>query len=453
MTDQTNIAEQIEAAKAALTRKDFPEARRILTPMAEEKPTGTATFFLARLEMEEGNYDAMPPLLDSFQAPRPNHAGVRLLRARMHQAKGEMDAARAEAEAALDINPDLPAAQRILDQGEAQDAAQKAQRHVSVLDKGYLDARNSGVTEAMRRAAQALSQMVPGPNWADDTLQAKIAYFHFATDLEQALLNYDPHLIDVSTRFDYITWPKRIQEHVQGKSVIDVGCAFGGYGMGFLVAGATSYAGLDPLMKLDSTRAKNKRVRKWDDMGVTPREIEDTLPAIRLFECIAEEMPVKETFDTIALHNVTEHLIQLDLVFEGLVPLCHAGSHIIYLHHNFYCWNGHHFAPNQPHQINLDEPRQRQVYDWQHIDIAPDVPEDHYFKTKLNRVRLDEIKAITEKHFDVVTWKEIPSSKATLARLTPEIFERVQKTVPDITRRELETNVVFCIAKPKFAAG
>jgi hypothetical protein len=77
------------------------------------------------------------------------------------------------------------------------------------------------------------------------------------------------------------------------------------------------------------------------------------------------------------------------------------------------------------------------------------VPEDHYFNTHLNRVRLDDILAITKKHFEIVTWEEIPSSKPTLARLTPEILTRVQKTLPDLTARDLETNVVYCVARKK----
>ena len=63
-----------------------------------------------------------------------------------------------------------------------------------------------------------------------------------------------------------------------------------------------------------------------------------------------------------------------------------------------------------------------------------------------NRQGLHEI---TSRHFEIVRWDEIPSSDATLERLTPEIVERVRGAVPDITERELTTNAVFAVARPR----
>ncbi|CUH82611.1 tetratricopeptide repeat protein [Tropicibacter naphthalenivorans] len=440
-------------AKQAIQRSDWPEAHDLLTQLLAQRPSGVVRFFLARVQHEQGKPDEALGMLAPFLEKNPDHAGGHLLQGRIFLALDDLDAAEAAVLRAIELNPELTPATRLLDQIRQERVMIQARQFIAVVDADYLAARDTGPSEALIAAAQGLADLPPGPNWNNDTEQAKIAYFHFAPDLKQALRNYDPHLIDVSTRFDYITWPKRIQDHVRGKSVIDVGCGFGGYGMGFLVAGAVDYAGLDPVMKLDSTRAKNKRTRTWSDMGVTPREVADALPAIRLFECIAEDMPVEETFDTVALHNVTEHLIQLDLVFSGLVKLCKPDTRVIYLHHNFFCWNGHHFAPNQPHQLDLDNPKHLEVYDWRHIDLhAAGLPDDHYFTTHLNQIRLDEIRAITEKYFDIEVWDEIPSSQATLERLTPEILDRVRQSVPDLTERELKTNVVFCIARPKALA-
>jgi SAM-dependent methyltransferase len=298
-------------------------------------------------------------------------------------------------------------------------------------------------------AARALQRCDPGPDWTKDPRQATIAYFHHATDLEWALRNYDAHLVDVSTRFDYVAWPKRIQQYVRGKSVLDVGCGFGGFGMGFLIAGTASYAGLDPAMELDSSRAKNKRLRKWADMGVTPRQIADALPAIRLFQSSSEDKSFDETFDTIALHNVTEHLMQLEEVLSGLTRLCKPDTDLVFHHHNYYCWNGHHLPPNQPAQLDENDPKHQAVYDWRHINALPHLPDDHYIMTSLNRVRLDELKELTEKYFDIVRWDEILSSEQTLARLTPDVVERVRAVVPDITERELTVNAVFAVARPK----
>lgn len=451
MNNEAGSAQQaLDRGKAALRRKDFAEARRILSALVDQKPNGIAALFLARTELEDHAVDTASDILERFLAAYPDHPGGRAMRARIILARGDVAAARAEIDQALALDSGKRATIKAESEVRAAELASVAGELIAVVDARYAEARDGGTpSDELVEAARGLAALAPAADWGNDPMLARIAFFHHALDPVAALANYDPHLIDVSVEFDYVTWPKRIQSLVRGRSVIDVGCGFGGYGMGFLVAGATDYAGLDPVMKLDSTRAKNKRTRSWGDMGITPREIAETLPAIRLFECTAEEMPVDETFDTIALHNVTEHLIQLDLVFQGLVNLCKPDSRIVFLHHNFYCWNGHHFAPNRPDQLDLNNPEHLKVYDWNHIDNVGGLPEDHYFKTHLNRVRLAEIREITERYFDIVTWEERPSSPETLERLTPEIVERVRKTLPDMTEQELKTNVVFCVARPK----
>jgi SAM-dependent methyltransferase len=327
----------------------------------------------------------------------------------------------------------------------------EARRLLAVVDAGYVEARRSGPTDELRDAAGRLADLGLVGDWTADPVAAKVAYFSNAPDVDAALRNYDPHLIEVSAEFGYITWPGRIQEHVRGRSVLDVGCGFGGFGMGFLVAGATSYVGLDPAMDLETSDAKNKRTRTWSDMGVTPREIAQTLPAIRLVRGKAEDLSLDERFDTISLHNVTEHLQQLDRVFAGLVPLCTPESTLVFHHHNFYCWNGHHEDPVQPEHFDESRWIHRQIADWRHIELVPSLPPHHRYLTDLNRVRLDELRAITEKYFDIRRWKEVLSSQATLDRLTPEILERVRRTVPDLTERDLSVNVVLVIAGPKHA--
>jgi SAM-dependent methyltransferase len=223
--------------------------------------------------------------------------------------------------------------------------------------------------------------------------------------------------------------------------------------MGFLIAGATAYTGLDPAMELDSSRAKNKRVRKWADMGITPREITEALPAIRLVQASSEEATFDESFDTIALHNVTEHLIRLDEVLAGLARLCTPSTEVVFHHHNYYCWNGHHLPPNQPEHLDVKNPKHQLVYDWRHIDAVPELSGDHYIMTNLNRVRLDELREVVVRYFDIVAWDEIASSDTTLARLTPQVLERVRRTVPDITERDLRVNTVLGVARPRRAGS
>ncbi|WP_183094027.1 methyltransferase domain-containing protein [Nocardioides stalactiti] len=439
----------LEAAKEAIALKDWEGARALLAPLVSDRPGGLPSFLLARAEFELGRPHIAAPLLIAFRAARPQHVGACVLAGRVFLALGRLDDAEATVREGLAVEPDNKVFPQLLDSIAAAHGVAEAFKHVAVIDNGYLRARRSGPTARMVKAAQALAAFAPGPDWPRDAEQAKIAYFRNATDIKRALRNYDPHLIDVSVRFDYVAWPKRIQEYVRGKSVLDVGCGFGGFGVGFLIAGASSYAGLDPAMDLDSTRAKNKRVRQWDDMGVTPRQIQEALPAIRLFQSSSEDKSFDETFDTIALHNVTEHLMQLEEVFAGLVRLCKPDTNVVFHHHNYYCWNGHHMAPNQPAQLKPDDAKQQTLYDWRHVWAKDQLPESSYVFSNLNQVRLDELRTIVEKYFDIVRWDEIPSSKPTLDRLTPEIMDNVRGVIPDIEERELTVNAVLGVARPK----
>lgn len=447
MTDST--AGTMEAAKAAMEAKDWMDARRLLAPLVAENPHGVGAFQLARAELELGRPEVAGPLVAAFRAWRPKHVGARLLSARVHLANGEFDEAEFEVKVARELDPDRPAVPGLLDKIGAARRVAALDQHIALLDEQAGDFRIAGPSPEASRAAEQLRMCDPGPDWARDPRQARVAYFHHAADLESALRNYDPHLVDISTAFDYVAWPKRIQEYVRGRSVLDVGCGFGGFGMGFLISGASAYVGLDPAMELDSSRAKNKRIRQWADMGVTSRQIAESLPAIRLFQSSSEDKSFDETFDTIALHNVTEHLMELEEVLSGLTRLCKPHTDVVFHHHNYYCWNGHHLAPNQPKQLDEANAKHRQVYDWHHIDLVPELPPEHYIRTNLNRVRLDELERVVEKYFEIRRWDEISSSRATLDRLTPDIVTRVRATVPDITERELSVNAVLGVARPR----
>ena len=446
----------LDAARDALARGEHDEGRRILDPLVEEAPAGPAALVLARLELDADRPDVALTVLDAFVESRPQHGGATLLRARAKLAVGDLHGARRDAETAATLMPDPEPAGRVLvkiDKARASaadhDMLPEVRSLLAVVDAGYPEGRRGAPTDELRAAVRQLAELEVGGDWTADPDWAKVAYFSNAADVDEALRSYDPHLIEVSAEFGYITWPRRIQEYVRGRSVIDVGCGFGGFGMGFLVAGATSYLGLDPAMDLETSDAKNKRIRTWSDMGTTPREIAASLPAIRLVRGKSEDLSFDEKFDTISLHNVTEHLIELDRVFAGLVPLCKADSKLVFHHHNFYCWNGHHEAPNQPEQLDESRWIHRQIADWRHIDIVPSLPSYHQYLTDLNRIRLDELRTITAKYFHIERWEEIPSSSSTLARLTPEVLDRVRQTVPDLTERDLSINVVLAVASPK----
>lgn len=105
---------EFDRARAALSRRDWDEARQILEPLIAADPHGPGMFLLARTEFESGHTNVAAAMLDDFLARRPRHQRARALRARVHLAARDHAAARAEAEEALRIEPGLVPARRVL---------------------------------------------------------------------------------------------------------------------------------------------------------------------------------------------------------------------------------------------------------------------------------------------------------------------------------------------------
>jgi SAM-dependent methyltransferase len=160
-----------------------------------------------------------------------------------------------------------------------------------------------------------------------------------------------------------------------------------------------------------------------------------------------EDIESGRSFDIAVLHNVTEHLIRIDEVIEGIASKLRPGGRILFNHHNFYCWNGHHQFPKTTDQIDLNDPEQKKYMDWAHIRFTP--PEGHYFRRGLNKIKLDELRDIVERRYEIEVWNEIPSSEKNGGlRLTDNIVARF----PELTRRDLAIHNVFCVATKNKAA-
>ena len=442
-------AENLKLGDLAFKNNEFEKAGEYFSLALASEPSPRLRFKLAKVDFKKGDLTAAKKALEELIEKNQIPAQAWKLRSQIHLDEKDLNAARAAFEKAKSINPNLPNLQALDRKIEDLEVAETISGLIAKLDSFYPEWLGKDPNEEMLNLAGQLLTYNEGTKWGDDVCQAKVAFIKNCSDLSRALANYDPDLIQKSVEYGYVTWPKRIQKYVKHKKVLDVGCGFGGFGTGFLIAGASEYTGLDPSMDLDSTRAKNKRIRKWASLDKTPREIANNSPDIRLLQGVAEDIDFSETFDLIVMHNVTEHLMQIEQVFSGLVPLCHNETRIIYTHHNYYCWNGHHFMPNQPGQIDYENPKHLEVYDWRHINFLDHLPEDHYFATHLNRIRLGELRRLTEKYFTVVQWDEKLSNDETLSRLNPDIVQRVRTTVPDIEEREMKVNMVFCVAIPR----
>ncbi|HET6469904.1 MAG TPA: TylF/MycF/NovP-related O-methyltransferase [Geminicoccaceae bacterium] len=268
-----------------------------------------------------------------------------------------------------------------------------------------------------------------------------------------ALFNPEPPPVDEglhsalvarAVELGYVSWPKKIRGHVHGKRVLDVGCGAGIHAIGYVIVGAKRYVGIDPRLDLQQAAVQSKRTHAMEPFGFTPADIMRAYRHVALLPGSFEDIAPEETFDIAVLHNVTEHLIRIEEVLAGVARRLAPGGRLLFHHHNFYCWNGHHSQPRTVAEIDLDQPKQRALVDWAHLDFVP--PPGHYICTGLNRVRLDELKAMVLRHFDIKDWTETPSDAARGAgRLTPEIRARH----PGFSERELTTQNVFCVASVK----
>ncbi|WP_208981892.1 MULTISPECIES: class I SAM-dependent methyltransferase [unclassified Pseudovibrio] len=432
--------DKFELGKQAALDGDLDKAREYLHPLAEAAPYHPAAFFLCQIESKKGILNNCEKYCLTFLAKHPQHAGMRTISALLQIAKGDLNQAENELKIALNTNPKHNRALKVRQQvgwlrkqGEARDA-------LEVLDSKHLSKLSR------LKAGRQLKKITPADDWDNHELQAKIAFFHNSGDMRRALRNFDPELIEKAVELGYCTWPKKIQNYVKGKNILDVGCGFGGYAFGYLCAGARSYTGIDPAMLLEEKRMRNKRIRQWVEVPKTAKEIANAIEDIELLQTSTSDLVGQNTYDIVCLHNVTEHLTDIRSVFADISKLVNKNGKLIFLHHNFYGWSGHHMAPHNPSVLDTSNPEHKKFFDWNHISILKELPEDHYLYTNLNRIRISELRELTQEFFDIKIWDHRPSPDSVLQRMTPEITKKVEGILPDITTNELETNAVFCVA-------
>ncbi|NEX45863.1 class I SAM-dependent methyltransferase [Pseudotabrizicola algicola] len=256
--------------------------------------------------------------------------------------------------------------------------------------------------------------------------------------------SFHPALLQAAFDYGYIGWPSKVQAIVRGKDILDIGCGPGLHGLGYLAAGANSYLGADPIVKLDKDHVKNLARKTKEPFGWSPREIATLVEPWRVTPELIQTLPADRAFDVATLHNVTEHLIHIEDVFREIALRLRPGGIILYNHHNFYTWNGHHLPPKTVAAIVPGDAEQMKYTDWAHIAYRPEP--DHYIARGLNRIKLDDLLALTSKYFDIQSSEEIlarPENGST--RLTDDIRRRY----PDLTDRDFLTQNLLVTASVK----
>jgi SAM-dependent methyltransferase len=229
---------------------------------------------------------------------------------------------------------------------------------------------------------------------------------------------------------------------ISNRRILDVGCGDGFHGPVYLLLGAAQYTGCDHKLRPGSPMARDFTTWDLEDVGVAPdRLISAFKGKVRLFKGSIEQLEPTSEFDVVTMYLVTEHLMDIEGVFGWVHNHIVPGGHLLYLHHNFYCWNGHHQTPRSIEEIDISSEEQKKYLDWNHLRYKP-APHE-YVACKLNRIRLDDLQALTGRFFRIERWVENPSdSKHGESRLTPEIL----RSFPEYTERELLTQSVHCVA-------
>jgi SAM-dependent methyltransferase len=246
-----------------------------------------------------------------------------------------------------------------------------------------------------------------------------------------------------------LAWPSRIAPWVRGRRVLDVGCGKNLQSIGFLAAGARSYTGLDRSLDLDSTILKDSRGcwSRRTEVGLSPKDLMTMRPQVKYVRATIGEFAkaAAEPFDVIAMHNVTEHLMDLAGDLAHLSALIRPGGLIVFRHPNYYSWHGHHCRPRSVSEIDTSDQSQAAVMDWAHTRLKPDESTVHAWIQKTqNCIRLDDLRALIARHFCIQLWEETESTKRQgIDRLTAEVLARY----PEFSRRDLATKCVFVVAQ------
>jgi SAM-dependent methyltransferase len=234
-------------------------------------------------------------------------------------------------------------------------------------------------------------------------------------------------------------WPAQVRELVAGQDVLDFGCGNTFYGVVFRAVGAKSYLGVDQELDLHTKRYRSRRNKGYQKVRLSVADAIAHVPNIGYEQC--RGIDFSEKFDVVLMHTVTEHLMDIDGTFASLRRALRSNGVIWFLHDNFYSWAGHHGEPSSRAGFDPNNAEHQRLADWAHLDESGGRNGDYWRERGLNRIRLDELREATERHFVIESWQEVAVSSKYRDRLSPEIRATRGSGCSD---RELLTQHVIC---------
>ena len=437
------FGERLADVRELIASQRWIVAEKLLVPLCERHPHVEAVWrLMGDCLLAQRRFSEAEAAYDSALVANPGSSAAQLGLATIYSLRSRSDLALSILDRLPEAAETMALRRRIKAQARELEPASRFVRAVADIERalGQDDIYTAlAVQDDIKREASLLRRL----HWEREPILASAAYFAFNPTAESTLRHYQPDWIRVAAEFDFLHWPRRIQPWIEGRTVADVGCGHGSYSLGYVVAGAAEYVGIDPVVERQSTISRHKLRRGDAPFPCTPEEIEQRFPQVQILSGRFEEAAQARKFDTVTLHNVTEHLMDIEAVFEGLSSLMKPTSRVVFVHHNYYCWNGHHQKPASISDLDEQDREQAKYIDWRHVRFEP--PPDHYIATSLNRIRLEPLRALCERLWTIETWEERRSPANVLERMTPEIRE----SLPEFSDDDLFVNAVFVVARPK----
>ena len=231
-----------------------------------------------------------------------------------------------------------------------------------------------------------------------------------------------------------------------GKDVLDVGMGQGPHSVFYRVHGARSYTGVDPDMDLDGNGTVRDHTRSHDRgetlrkrFPFSPKEIASIMGNVKYHPCILEELDDSYVgkFDLVVMTMVTEHLQNNPAVISACHRYLKPGGMIWSSHANYYFWNGHHETPRALAEYDKENPQHNKCVGWKHL-----YPEHFvYYYPNLNRIRIDCLRKVLDKYFEVEWEKDLREE------FIPLIPENIRNDFPELSTEDLISHHPIAVGK------